>query len=77
MELGITNLAQECGRRRINWRTHIRQSAQIQKAIQEEAAAAGITPESISYHLFKSGKSADPNAVEEAEEPTKKEEVEA
>ncbi len=59
MELGVTNLAQVCGRRKLNWRTLIRQTAQIQKAINDEAAAAGIEPEEISFKLFKSGKTSD------------------
>jgi hypothetical protein len=68
MELGVTNLAQVCGRRGLSWRSLIKQSAQIQKAIQDEAIAAGVTPESISFHLMKSGKTSDPNA-EPAMEP--------
>lgn len=51
MELGVTNLAQVCGRRGISWRSMIRQTAQIEKAITEEAEAMGIPRELISNKL--------------------------
>ncbi len=51
MELGSTNLAQVLGRKKINWRRFIRQTAQIQQAINEEAKAYGIKPEDISFKL--------------------------
>lgn len=69
MELGATNLAQIYGRRKLNWRTMIRQTAQIEKEIDAEAARSGIDPARISSKLFKTGRSiameevaGDPNA---------------
>jgi hypothetical protein len=56
MELGATNLAQICGRRKLNYRTVIRQTAQIEKLIDAEAKAAGIDPARISSKLFKTGR---------------------
>ena len=56
MELGATNLAQICGRRKLNWRTVIRQTAQIEAAIDAEAASAGIDSSRISSKLFKTGR---------------------
>jgi heme oxygenase len=56
MELGATNLAQICGRRKLNWRTVVRQTAQIEAAIDKEAEAAGIDPARISSKLFKTGR---------------------
>jgi hypothetical protein len=56
MELGATNLAQICGRRKLNWRTVLRQTAQIEAAIDKEAEAAGIDPARISSKLFKTGR---------------------
>jgi hypothetical protein len=64
MELGATNLAQVAGRDGRNWRRVIRQTAQIEKAIDMEAAAAGIDSSRISSKLFKTGKAlAADNAV--------------
>ena len=63
MELGATNLAQICGRRKLNWRTVVRQTAQIEAAIDKEAEAAGIDPARISSKLFKTGRAI---AMEEA-----------
>ena len=56
MELGTTNLAQVLGRRKSSWRSFIRQTAQIEAAIDAEAAAAGIDPARISSKLFKTGR---------------------
>lgn len=56
MELGATNLAQICGRRKLNWRTLIRQTAQIEACIDAEAALAGIDSSRISSKLFKTGR---------------------
>ena len=56
MELGVANLAQICGRRKLNWRTVIRQTAQIEAAIDAEAKTAGIDSSRISSKLFKTGR---------------------
>jgi hypothetical protein len=64
MELGTTNLARECGRMKVNWRTHIRQTAQVEAAIDQMAKDYGVTPERISYKLFKSGKNLQPGDEE-------------
>lgn len=56
MELGSTNLAHICGRRKINWRTLIRQTAQIEACIDQEAKLAGIDSSRISSKLFKTGR---------------------
>jgi hypothetical protein len=75
MELGATNLAQVAGRDGRNWRRVIRQTAQIEKAIDMEAAAAGIDSSRISSKLFKTGKAlaADNAAIDNTagEEETK------
>lgn len=56
MELGATNLAQVAGRDKRNWRRLIRQTAQIEKVIDQEAVAAGIDSSRISSKLFKTGR---------------------
>jgi hypothetical protein len=56
MELGATNLAQVYGRQKMNWRKAIRQTAQIEAAIDQEAEAAGIDSSRISSKLFKTGR---------------------
>lgn len=56
MELGATNLAQVYGRQKMNWRKAIRQTAQIEAAIDAEAVAAGIDSSRISSKLFKTGR---------------------
>jgi hypothetical protein len=76
MELGVTNLAQICGRRKLNWRTVIKQTAQIEQAIDAAAKLAGIDPARISSKLFKTGRSiameevaGDPNADPKGKTP--------
>jgi len=56
MENGATNVAQICGRRKINWRSLLKQTAQIEQYIDSLAKQYGIDSSRISSKLFKTGR---------------------
>jgi hypothetical protein len=65
MELGVTSIIDVCTRRKVDWRTHLRNIAKAEAYIDTLATEYDVAPERIAYKMFKSGKMVDPN-----EDPT-------
>ena len=55
MELGVTSFIDVCTRRKVDWRTQLRNVAKTEAYIDELGKEYNVAPERIAYKLFKSG----------------------